>query len=221
MSDRGFIAPSLRTGWGITAWLCIACCAVPAHADTPLGETIVFVRHGEKPAGGLGQLDCEGLNRSLALPAVIAREFGKPAAIFAPDPADAKLDSGKSYDYIRPLATIEPTAIALGMPVDTSIGVKDWAALGQTLQTAPYHNALVLVAWEHSNIVKLARALMTQHGGRASDVPDWDYRDFDSIYVIRIAPGGGVTFERRHEGLNGQPSACPLPAAKAPSGSAG
>ncbi len=183
-------------------------------APAPETETIVLIRHGEKPARGLGQLDCQGLNRALALPAVIQREFGKPAAIFAPNPADAKIDSGKSYDYIRPLATIEPTAIALGMPVDTSIGVADWQKLGQTLQTAPYRNALVLVAWEHSDIVNLARALMTQHSGHASDVPDWDHRDFDSIYVIRIAADGSIHFERRHEGLNGEPAACPLPPGK-------
>ena len=34
-------------------------------------ETIVFVRHGEKPEAGLGQLNCQGLNRALALPSVI------------------------------------------------------------------------------------------------------------------------------------------------------
>ncbi len=33
-------------------------------------ETLVFVRHGEKPAQGYGQLNCQGLNRALALPAV-------------------------------------------------------------------------------------------------------------------------------------------------------
>ena len=37
--------------------------AASAHAD----QTIVFLRHGEKPASGLGQLTCQGLNRSLAL----------------------------------------------------------------------------------------------------------------------------------------------------------
>jgi hypothetical protein len=49
-------------------------------------ETIVFVRHGEKPEGGLGQLSCQGLNRALALPSVIADSFGRPEAIFAPNP---------------------------------------------------------------------------------------------------------------------------------------
>src|SRR5208282_6311514 len=79
-------------------------------------ETIVFVRHGEKPGNGLGQLDCRGLNRALALPAVLARLFGTPAAIFAPNPADQITDHGERYDYVRPLATIEPTAISFGLP---------------------------------------------------------------------------------------------------------
>src|ERR1019366_8877077 len=59
-------------------------------------ETIVLVRHGEKPDKGLGQLDCQGLNRALALPPVIAKTFGRPSAIFAPDPSQQKEDEGVS-----------------------------------------------------------------------------------------------------------------------------
>ena len=80
----------------------------------------VLVRHGEKPDKGLGQLDCQGLNRALALPPVIAKTFGRPSAIFAPDPSRQKQDDGVSYDYVRPLATIEPTAIFFGLPVNAS-----------------------------------------------------------------------------------------------------
>jgi hypothetical protein len=58
-------------------------------------ETIVSIRHSEKPGAGLGQLNCNGLNRALALPQVIAKSFGKPARIFAPDPSDRKLDGGE------------------------------------------------------------------------------------------------------------------------------
>ncbi len=71
-------------------------------------ETIVLIRHGEKPAGGLGQLNCQGLNRSLALPRVLIAKFGKPAFIFAPNPQQEANENGQRYDYIRPLATIEP-----------------------------------------------------------------------------------------------------------------
>jgi hypothetical protein len=80
-------------------------------------ETIVFIRRGEKPDKGLGQLNCKGLNRALALPPVIAKLFGRPSVIFAPDPSDRKVDDGEPYDYVRPLATIEPTAISFGLPV--------------------------------------------------------------------------------------------------------
>jgi len=40
-------------------------------AATSATETIVLVRHAEKPEPHpIGQLDCQGLNRALALPAV-------------------------------------------------------------------------------------------------------------------------------------------------------
>ncbi len=148
----------------------------------------------------------------MALPAVIARDFGKPTAIFAPDPADRKIDSGQSYDYIRPLATIEPTAVAFGMPVDTGIGVEDWPVLAKLLGTATYRQSVVLVAWEHTNIVKLARALVAAAGGDPAVVPEWDRHDFDSIDVVRITRGGAapaVSFERQHEGLDKGSTVCP------------
>src|SRR6516164_5807366 len=122
-------------------------------------ETIVFVRHGEKPPQGLGQLDCRGLNRALTLPTVIQKSFGKPDAIFAPNPSDQKSDEGEHYDYVRPLATIEPTAIAFGMPVNAQIGYDDIKGLRKALETPAYRDALVLVGWEHKMIGAIAREL--------------------------------------------------------------
>ena len=132
---------------GAALWLAASCGAAllpaTAHAagspvaDTPVAghpvETLVFVRHGEKPAQGFGQLDCQGLNRSLALPAVIAAKFGKPDAIFAPDPGQQKDDSGHPYYYVRPLATIEPTAIQFQLPVQTPYGFAQIDKLGAAL----------------------------------------------------------------------------------------
>ncbi|HEY2891715.1 MAG TPA: hypothetical protein VGJ31_13850 [Dongiaceae bacterium] len=181
-------------------------------ADTAAVETIVMVRHGEKPQQGLGQLDCQGLNRALALPAVIRTMFGRPAAIFAPNPSVQKIDDGFAYDYVRPLATIEPTAIAFGLPVDASIGLTDIETLKARLIDPKFQNAFVLVGWEHNQIVQLARNIMSAFGGDSASVPQWKGSDFDSIYVIRITRGGtGTTaaFERYQEGLNHQPAACP------------
>ena len=181
-------------------------------AELPVTETIVLVRHGEKPAEGLGQLNCQGLNRAVALPVVIGKLFGRPDAIFAPDPAQSKEDYGRLYNYVRPLATIEPTAIAFGLPVDASIGVSDLDALQQKLESRVHRSALVVVAWEHAAIAKLARRLVADHGGDPTIVPDWNSDDFDSIYVVQLTQsraGTAVTFEQRHEGLDGEPTTCP------------
>jgi hypothetical protein len=199
-------------GIGLVLALFGAVCAPGRDAVAGDSQTIAFIRHGEKPAGGLGQLDCQGLNRALALPPVIARVLGRPDALFAPDPAHRKIDEGKLYDYIRPLATVEPTAISLGMPVDTGYGVTDIAGLRAALERPAYRHASILVAWEHVQIELLARALLAAHGGDAATVPKWRYDDFDSIYIVRLAWKGEravATFERQAQGLDGQPTACP------------
>ena len=201
----------MRIGLNIVLALVLVTSPV-ISAELPVTETIVLVRHGEKPAEGLGQLNCQGLNRAVALPVVIGKLFGRPDAIFAPDPAQSKEDYGRLYNYVRPLATIEPTAIAFGLPVDASIGVSDLDALQQKLESPVHRSALVVVAWEHAAIAKLARRLVADHGGDPTIVPDWNGDDFDSIYVIQLTQsraGSVVTFEQRHEGLDGEPTTCP------------
>lgn len=205
---------ALRLAVGLVALASCGLASTPSVAETA-ARTIVFLRHGEKPEAGLGQLSCQGLNRALALPPVLTKLFGRPSALFAPDPSKRKKDSGVSYDYIRPLATIEPTAIALGMPVDTRFGYDDINDLKTELEKPDYAGKLVFVAWEHKQIVKLARQLMSDNGGDDDAVPKWHGEDFDSLYVLRIGgdkKGPGATFEKMAEGLDGRPETCPTPA---------
>jgi hypothetical protein len=217
---------------GAALWLAAGCAGAmlppAAHAagsetaDHPV-ETLVFVRHGEKPAQGLGQLSCQGLNRSLALPAVIAAKFGKPDAIFAPDPGQQKSDGGHLYYYVRPLATIEPTAIQFQMPVQTPYGLTQIDQLSSALINPAYRNKLVVVAWEHKLIEKLVRQMVSAHGGNAADVPKWPSDDFDSIYIVKLDWQGGsprATFQHSQEGLNGRSADCPC-AALAPAAASG
>jgi len=176
-------------------------------------ETIVFIRHGEKPEGGFGQLNCQGLNRALALAPIIAKSFGRPDAIFAPNPSRPKEDAGRLYDYVRPLATIEPTAIWFGLPVDVSLDFQDKEGLQAALENRriPDHNVFVFVAWEHRQIAPIVRALLAAHGADAEmvkKVQDWDRKDFDSMYVVTISETK-ATFDQKHEGLDGQPDGCP------------
>ena len=181
--------------------------AASARAD----QTIVFLRHGEKPSGGYGQITCQGLNRALALPDVLIAKYGKPNYIYAPNPVVKISDPAGSFYYIRPLATIEPTAVRLGMNVWTKYGYNDIASLQAALITPTKANTIAFVAWEHLQLQKAVQNIMNAYGGGAV-VPAWVSGDFDSLYVVRVDYVGSMIsaqFEIDHEGLNGQPTSCP------------
>jgi hypothetical protein len=189
------------------AILLLAVMSVQAYAE----ETIVFLRHGEKPSGGYGQLTCQGFNRSLALPLVLTSKFGKPNVIYAPSPAVKVTDTAGSFYYVRPLATIEPTAIKLVMPVNTKYGYNAIATLQTALISTGYANSTIFVAWEHLQLVKLVQNIMNAYGGGVT-VPAWPSTDYDSLYVVRVNYVGttvNAQFTHESEGLNGQPTACP------------
>ncbi|HVV02291.1 MAG TPA: hypothetical protein VHH88_13065, partial [Verrucomicrobiae bacterium] len=175
----------------------------PATAEGT--ETIVCIRHGEKPAGGLGQLTPRGLNRSLALPEVLLGKFGTPGFVFAPNPTQ-KVDSKKGgYYYVRPLATIEPTAIRCGLPVNTEFGYREIKGLETELEAQKYRNATVFIAWEHGLLDQFVKNLVRDNGGDDSQVPHWPGSDYDSIFIVKITRSAGhraVTFTIDHEGLN-------------------
>lgn len=197
-------------------WLVIAACGLAASSGATQSmaatQTLVFIRHGEKPEAGLGQLNCQGLNRALRLPAIIDRKFGRPDAMFAPNPAELKDDKGTNYAYLRPLATIEPLAIRYGMPVNVQFGFEDIKGLKANLSAPQYADKTLVIAWEHKKLVKLVKKLLEDNHGDASSVPKWDGSDFDSIYVVKIARNGGETSAKLvldRQGLDNLPTACP------------
>lgn len=190
----------------LIAYVVSGCILLPSsRADS----TIVIVRHGEKPAQGLGQLSCQGLNRSLALAPVLLSRYGVPVAIYAPNPAVKKIDKGIPYAYIRPLATIEPLAIRVGLPVNVDWGMADVTPLAEALLARA--EGTQIVAWEHHLAEKLAKHLLAELDGNPAEVPDWGDADFDSIYVVRVAgqdKDRHATFTHENEGLNGLSANC-------------
>lgn len=184
----------------------------PTPADTKV-ETIIFIRHGEKTNPDIGQLSPQGLNRALALPFVLEKKFGRPDYLYAPATTKKTESKGKEYSYVRPLATIEPTAIRLGMTVDTKYAFDQIAAFQQELCDPANREAKIFVVWEHHLLGDLVRRIVTSFGGDAQEVGDWGKDDYDSIFIVKLRtePGGkrSVAFERDKEGLDGLSTAYP------------
>lgn len=188
--------------------LLFLCCGVlPLYAaDTTNSavETVVCIRHGEKPHGGLGQLTVRGLNRSLALPKVLLAKYGKPQYIFAPNPTET-VDGKPGYNYVRPLATIEPTAIQCGLPVNTKFGYTEIKDLENELTKTNYENATVFVAWEHGWLDRFAKNFVKDNGGEPKSVPAWRDDEYDMVFVFKLVTIHGkreFSFAIDHEGLN-------------------
>jgi hypothetical protein len=172
-------------------------------------ETIVIIRHAEKPKDGLGQLSVVGLKRALLLPTFFQEHFQPADYIFAPNPNAQHYENHgdqRFHCYVRPLATIEPTAIVQGLPVNTLFGLNDTRELAITLLQPQYHHATIFIAWEHAKVIEIANALIQQLGAPAITIPLWVDDDFDSVYVFTIdwtkPPKEQLTFKIISEGLN-------------------
>jgi len=180
-----------------------------AHAE----QTIVFLRHGEKPSGGYGQLTCQGFNRSMALPSVLLAKFGTPKYLYAPNPANKITDSAGSFYYDRPLATLEPLAVKLSKDIWTKYAYTNISSLQSSLISPSRDNTTTFVAWEHIYLQKAVQNIMNQYGGGVT-VPAWPSTDYDSLYVVTLTyrSDGTIlaTFQHDREGLDGQPAACPF-----------
>jgi hypothetical protein len=116
------------------------------------------------------------------------------------------------YYYVRPLATIEPTAIRCGLPVNTQYGFREIRGLESELQKPEYRNCTVFVAWEHVLLDEFARNLVKDNGGDPAQVPGWSNDEYDMIFVFKISTESGqktFSFTVDHEGLNGLSDNCP------------
>jgi len=191
------------------AFLCVCAVASEARAE----QTIVFLRHGEKPAGGYGQLTCQGLNRAMALPSVLLAKFGTPKYLYAPNPSNKITDSAGTFYYDRPLATLEPLAVKLTKDIWTKYAYTNISSLQSSLISSSRDNTTTFVAWEHIYLQKAVQNIMNQYGGGVT-VPAWASTDYDSLYIVTLTyrSDGTIfaTFQRDREGLDGQPTACPF-----------
>lgn len=163
-------------------------------------QTLVFLRHGEKPDNDSGQLTGKGLNRALALADLLISRYGRADALYAAAPKQSKLGNS-----LRSLQTITPVAIRLSLPVHLEFHAKETKALRDALLDKAHHRHTVFVVWEHDNLVKVVRDILKQTGGDYSDMPVWARDDFDSLWVLTITREEqdiSITFSQEKQGLN-------------------
>ena len=190
--------------------------AVESRAQPVDGtQTLVFLRHAEKPGEGLGQLNCQGLNRALDLATVLPERFGKADYVFAANPSRHVEEGSKdqSYSCIRPLMTISPSAIRLGLPVNIDYGANDTDALAEELLRDKYRNATVYTAWSHGYLPDLINAVAGKALGEKRVITeDWSGDDFDTLYVLTLTwhDGKASLLSRNvRQGLNDGAHSCP------------
>lgn len=138
---------------------------------------IALIRHGEKPDSG-DNLSCAGLNRALALPAVLNKLLPVP-----PDYTFVPLigTDGKDTTSIRMLQTVTPYAVQHNLTINSDYEADNPVGLAKRLRRC---RGTALVVWEHVNLIKIAKELGIK------EPLNWPDTDFDSIWIISFSGGG-------------------------------
>jgi hypothetical protein len=186
------------------------------HAEAKNGtQTLVFLRHAEKPDMGLGQLNCQGLNRAIDLSTLLPNKFGNADFIFAANPS-RHVEEGEgdlSYSYLRPLMTISPSAIKLGLPVNIQFSANDTSDLADELMLDKYHDATIYTAWSHGYLPELINKVAEEASGKKVKLlDDWVGDDFDSVLVLTLKWVNGkasLDYENYKQNLNDGAVGCP------------
>jgi hypothetical protein len=158
------------------------------------GLIVVVFRHAEKPKKG-DNLNCQGLNRSLALPAMLYGRFGIPGATYVPSMA-----VGDNTLHSRMFQTMIPFAAKYNLQLTSKFSEDETEALASAVLQ---RNGVVMIIWEHKRIPDIVRAL----GVRDADL-QWPDDDYDSLWVIGFK-NGVAHLERSTEGLR-PAEACPF-----------
>lgn len=170
---------------------------LPPEAAAPPVLRVVIIRHGEKPAEG-DNLSCAGLNRALALPAVLDRLLPAP-----PDYTYVPIigTDDDSTSQARMFQTVTPYAVRHNLCINSDYAVANAAGLAKELRR---QRGTALLVWEHDNIPRIAKKLGIKHP------PEWPDDDFDSIWLIEFHGGGTRGKAKRPALTQGQQHIQPL-----------
>jgi broad specificity phosphatase PhoE len=175
---------------------------------------LMLIRHGEKepdsgpPPYGVnadGEQDphslcSRGWQRAGALVPFFtqawARGIKRPDAVYASKVGNTVLiaDGHDISQSLRPQQTVTPLVEALkpkaGLQAPCAVGEE--TALAQTLAD---ESGVVLVAWEHHHIPRIAQAFSKEAP------PSWDSSCFDKVWILTRAKSGAYTFKEVSQAL--------------------
>lgn len=171
-------------------------------------SSVLIIRHGEKVGDpkkdndGGNDLSIQGSGRATALPSLfvpaepqLACEFDFDPPSFAGSYEKIPLKGSRprfptpnfifatqqSKNSKRPIETVAPLAIALGLPIDDGFKDKNEDIKKMTLAILndfSFAGKVVLICWHHGKIPDIAKAL------GISRPPKWDGKVFDRVWQI-------------------------------------
>jgi len=173
----------------VAATLCASLfAATPTAHDYLANNTVLIVRHAEKPALGR-ELTSTGQARAGAYVRYFEpfHDGGLNLRV------NALYAGSDSADSILPRLTLEPLSHATGLPLDSSVSTKNPAALVALLRTQRHGNH-PLVAWRHGSIP----ALLTAFGASPELIPGgkWPNDTYDWVIVLSFDPAGHLHSSR-------------------------
>ncbi len=171
----------------------VATVAEPLHNGNALKNSIILViRHAEEPDDGDG-LSSAGDERAEAY----VNYFKNFAIGGQPLKLDYLFAAKDSHSSHRPRLTLEPTAKALGLTIDTRFKNQQISKLVEELQGEP-HGTNILICWHHGEIPDLLRAL----GGDPEILlrnGKWPGHVFNWLIELRYDENGNLVESKRIE----------------------
>jgi hypothetical protein len=154
------------------------------------GNTVLIVRHAEKPATGMG-LTPMGEAR--------AQAYAKYFVPFHDGGLSIHIDSlfagADSTASMRPRLTLEPLSKVTGLPLNTEIGTKDQPALVKLLTQTP-HGMHPLIAWRHGEIPALLEAFGASPA-KLLPMSVWPDEVYDWVIVLTFDGEGRLASQMR------------------------
>jgi hypothetical protein len=139
---------------------------------------VFLIRHGEEDRTRPEDTGLSWFGEARA--AALAAYFRYPKG-----PARGRLDrmiaAADKDDSCRPRLTLEPSAAAFGLIVETTFGDDDLAAVEAAVRISRLSGAHVLICWRHTRLLDLARAL----GATDAMLPDrWPDSMYDRMLLL-------------------------------------